>query len=181
MAEWERLPDETAKQYQAFCIYREMPTDTRSIDAAYCAARGYQAGSRRATFRWFNWSRSNDWVKRAAAYDDYRREQERIAEEQERLKARKERKQIIRNTKAIAGKAQERVMQQIANGEPVSIGALTNLIKMLLEQERAEYNDLPTQRGSNLNVDVSNLTNEQLERIANGEEILTVLATSSES
>ncbi len=42
---WTRRPGETARAYECFCIYRDLGPG-RSLDAAYCQAKGLQKGSR---------------------------------------------------------------------------------------------------------------------------------------
>ena len=67
---WERQAEETTKAYEAFCIYRDMGRE-RSIAkvAEKCNKNSSLIG---------RWSRENDWVKRAAKWDD---EQDRIERE----------------------------------------------------------------------------------------------------
>lgn len=76
---WEHQPDETNKQYEAFCVYRNMkipgdPSSKRSIRQV-----SEQLGKSETLLN--RWSSKNDWVKRADAWDD---EQERILSEEQR-------------------------------------------------------------------------------------------------
>lgn len=73
---WDRLPNETAKQYEAFCVYRDLkniadPTSRRSIERA-----GEILGKSSRTIE--PWSSTNNWVERAEAWDE---DQERIKRE----------------------------------------------------------------------------------------------------
>lgn len=65
---WERMPDEGAKPWAAFLIYRNMGVD-RSIDKAYCLAMGREPGSSRASGRWNLWNSQWAWRARAEAFD----------------------------------------------------------------------------------------------------------------
>lgn len=68
---WDRLENETPKAYAAFCVYRDLPTKRRSLDAAYVTAKGLQPDySKRASKAWTLWSAKYDWPARAAAHDD---------------------------------------------------------------------------------------------------------------
>ena len=79
---WERRENESTKAYEAFCIYRDMGRE-RSL--AKVAEKQQKSGSLIG-----RWSRENDWVDRAAKWDD---EQERI----EREIAQKEQVKAIRD------------------------------------------------------------------------------------
>ena len=67
---WERQPEETTKAYEAFCVYRDMGTQRSLSKVAEKLQKSDTLMGR--------WSRENDWVKRAAKWDD---EQERIERE----------------------------------------------------------------------------------------------------
>jgi len=62
---WERQPNETSKQYTAFCIYRDAGPE-RSISEV--ADKWSNSG---ATSRLNEWSKKNHWVERATDYDEY--------------------------------------------------------------------------------------------------------------
>jgi hypothetical protein len=82
----ERLADETARAYQAFCYYRDLGPG-RSFDKAYqryCADRGMNRSSRRRPGGWSNWSTKYNWVERAKAYDGLK-EDEKDEADAERL------------------------------------------------------------------------------------------------
>jgi hypothetical protein len=61
-----RLPDEPAKQFAAFCIYRDLGPG-RSI--ALAVRRAKQRDAAGTLRRWEEWSSRFGWVERAAAYD----------------------------------------------------------------------------------------------------------------
>ena len=72
---WERMRDESAQAYAAFCLYRDMGS-ARSLDRAYAlhvervnAEGGRQLSVNRVSGRWNEWCQENVWVERVAAYD----------------------------------------------------------------------------------------------------------------
>ena len=82
---WERQPGETAKAYDAFLHYRDLPAIDRSVEAA----REGQYKDRKGTVRqWSGWSTRNGWVNRAAEHDSdlASRRRERMAKELDRSK-----------------------------------------------------------------------------------------------
>ena len=88
---WHRLPWETPKQYAAFRHYRELRPAERSIRRAY--EIGTPAERQKETTgnnnHWNLWSQKNDWVNRAAAYDEYVAEVDRLRWEERRLQVKK--------------------------------------------------------------------------------------------
>jgi len=75
----ERLANESARAYQAFCIYRDLGP-SRSIDQAWRSRRSSsKGGSARRPGHWAAWSQKYKWVERAEAYDDSIDEARRIA------------------------------------------------------------------------------------------------------
>lgn len=72
---WERLPNESARAYAAFVIYRDMGA-VRSLDKAYHHATGQQESGKRAPGRWTQWSVQHQWSDRAAAWDAMLRSRE---------------------------------------------------------------------------------------------------------
>lgn len=81
--EWDRVEGESAKAYAAFCKYRDLKPDRRSLNAAY--------GGGRAPGYWAEWSSQFRWVERAAAYDAHLDELRR-SERERRLRALEERR-----------------------------------------------------------------------------------------
>ena len=79
---WERRENETTKAYEAFCIYRDMGRE-RSLSKV--AEKQQKSGSLIG-----RWSRENDWVKRAARWDDEQDRIDRETAQREQAKAIKE-------------------------------------------------------------------------------------------
>lgn len=90
---WERVDGESTDQYLAFCQYRDMNYDVRSIKAVM------EAGGSGLCYKWAS---LHNWKTRAAAYDDWM---------EKRLRAKVERKKIeMRDRQSRLG----RRMQDIA-------------------------------------------------------------------
>ncbi|MFU8803624.1 MAG: hypothetical protein ACNA8W_07440 [Bradymonadaceae bacterium] len=81
---WERLEEETAKSYRAFCIYRNLGPG-RSLQKASIEIYGKTTVSLRYLEQW---SSKFSWVYRAEAWDAHEEESKRLAREQAREKAR---------------------------------------------------------------------------------------------
>jgi len=64
---WHRRPDETAKAFSAFILYRDMPAGERSLRKL-----GQNQGKTPSYIKYLQiWSSRYSWVDRATAYDDY--------------------------------------------------------------------------------------------------------------
>ena len=70
---WEKRDDETAKAFDAFCTYRNLPPSVRSIHRTYSIK--YTKDTKQAPKFIKDWASQNDWVKRAEAWDAYRDQQ----------------------------------------------------------------------------------------------------------
>jgi hypothetical protein len=83
MNSWEQHPEESSKAFAAFASYRNLPANTRSIDAAWRRVRSTELDAHdpqqflelkalpttRAPKTWRDWSARFGWVSRAAAWD----------------------------------------------------------------------------------------------------------------
>lgn len=80
---WERQPGETSKAYAAFCRYRKMGPEKRSLEAIVPKGknRGAKGEGKPIPTYIQDWSSKNRWVERATAYDDHRDEIRRKASE----------------------------------------------------------------------------------------------------
>ena len=69
-----RRPDEMARAFHAFCHYRDLPSFSRSIDAAWAEhvreCTRHQKGNKRATGNWVAGVQRTPWPARAAGHDD---------------------------------------------------------------------------------------------------------------
>lgn len=78
---WHRLPDESAKAYDAFQLYLQ----EGSIDAAWRATnQGQTSNAKRAPGQWATWSSKHRWVERATAYKEHLAELDRLKWEERR-------------------------------------------------------------------------------------------------
>jgi len=66
---WAMLLSESAKSYNAFCVFRDLPPGIRTVGAAYRQVTGRSVA--RPPGRWSEWSRKNHWVRRAKVWDDF--------------------------------------------------------------------------------------------------------------
>ncbi len=62
---WEKLSDETYRQYEAFCIYSDMGIERSIVKVAKVWCVGGD------TSRLNEWSSKYHWVERASAYDEH--------------------------------------------------------------------------------------------------------------
>lgn len=87
---WDKRDDESAVAYAAFQAYTRLLPRDRSIDAAWRSAAKPQQDrvGKRAPRQWFTWSSDHEWVRRAAAYDQYLAEQDRLLWEDRRRQLR---------------------------------------------------------------------------------------------
>ena len=140
---WERQPEDTPKSWAAFCIYRDLGAD-RSIDKAYRISvlrKSPESTPGEANKRWKIWSSECNWVARTAAYDEHIDVLNRAEFEKERLKVREERRKLIRLVKS---KLPD-MIEKCDLSDP-TVSEVVNLMRLVLQEERAEYDDEPTQR-----------------------------------
>lgn len=137
---WERRESESTKAYEAFCIYRDMGRE-RSLSkvAEKCNKHSSLIG---------RWSRENDWVKRAAKWDD---EQDRI----EREIAQKEQAKAIRDMRkrhADIGQAMlikaARALSKIPDNEikPADISRMVDVASKLERISRGDVGEVVEER-----------------------------------
>lgn len=123
---WERRQDETSKAYEAFCVYRDMGRE-RSLSKVSEKLHKSETLMGR-------WSRTNDWVKRAALWDD---EQERI----EREIAQKEQAKAIREMRKRQAEYGYALQLKALNGLkriPVDELTATDIVRMMVEGGKLE-------------------------------------------
>lgn len=137
---WERRENESTKAYEAFCIYRDMGRE-RSL--AKVSEKQQKSGSLIG-----RWSRENDWVNRAAKWDD---EQERI----EREIAQKEQAKAIRDMRARHAKLAEAMLMKAARGlaripddeiKPVDVSRMVDIASKLERISRGDVGEVIEER-----------------------------------
>lgn len=75
---WDRRPGESAKAYEAFCLYRDMKPRERSLLKTYRQHVG-KPHARLPASSYTRWSTDNEWVERAAAWDAHQDRERREA------------------------------------------------------------------------------------------------------
>lgn len=138
VAVWEQREDESAKAYEAFSAYLAQPVGERSL-------RGVAQALGKSDTLIMRWSRTHGWVERVAAYSAHLEAQARAKFESERMKQREQRQQVVR---ALIGQLARtmKTYDQTNTLAPSEINALASAAAKVLNESRAEFNDLPTQR-----------------------------------
>ena len=103
---WERQPGETSKAYAAFCRYRKLPPEKRSLALVIPARQNGGKVGKKPAHSVQEWSRTFDWVARAAAYDDHLDALVRAKLEHQRLEMAERQAAVAR---AMLDKAKQRI------------------------------------------------------------------------
>ena len=138
---WERQSSETDRAWAAFQIYRNLPPSKRSYDAAYRLT--YNKPSSYHAPAWYRaWATNHhNWKSRTEAWDCHLDDIERAAMEQERVEWRKDRRSLLKDFLSSVTTAMEKF-----DPENVSTGQLTRAVEMIVQEMRAEMDDLPTEK-----------------------------------
>ena len=137
---WERRESESTKAYEAFCIYRDMGRERSLSKVAEKLQKSETLMGR--------WSRTYDWVRRAAKWDD---EQDRI----ERETAQKEQAKAIRDMRkrhADLGQAMlikaARALARIPDDEikPTDISRMVDVASKLERISRGDVGEVVEER-----------------------------------
>ena len=139
LRDWQRQPNEPPRAYDAFETYFSLPVHDRSIDAAYFAANKEQIGvKKRAPTQWFTWSVQYEWVRRADAWDAHVSAERHRQFLEEATEDRKQRLVILK-----AARAKLRAAIVLLDPETAKWGEVFAAIRIINEQLRAEYDDVP--------------------------------------
>ena len=147
---WERQPGEPALWFGRFVLYRELGPTRTVVDA--WRSEGKKGHAQRPHHRWYDVATAWHWDARATAYDEYIDTQRLIARQEEirlqreaaaqaREDARQQRRKIL---ELFYDKLSTALEKYITEG--ASLTEITKATQVLVEQSRAEFNDLPTQR-----------------------------------
>lgn len=128
---WELQPGETPKQFEAFCIYRDMGAN-RSARAV-----GQQLGKSRQLIG--RWSSDNDWVNRCAAWDE---EQDRIARRAQIDEIKKMRKRHADLAYAMLIKS-AKALKEIPDDE-IKPSDISRMVDVASKLERVSRGDVET-------------------------------------
>lgn len=123
---WERQEKETAKNYEAFCIYRDLgPGRSLRLVSEMCG-KNESLLSR--------WSAKFDWVKRASLWDD---EQDRI-ERKEAQEAQVREIRKMRKRQADSGYAMQIKGLEALKKLPLEEMSAQDIVKMMIEGAKLE-------------------------------------------
>lgn len=136
---WERQEEETMKQYEAFCVYRDMkdptdPTSRRSIRQV-----SDELGKSEGLLE--RWSSKNNWGKRAEAWDEEQEKRIREIQNKEQLEAiKKMRKRHAALGSSMLIKA-ARALSVIPDDE-INATALSRMVEVGSKLERISRGDV---------------------------------------
>lgn len=176
---WERQRTEDGQLepniwFHRFSYYVALGHD-RSLLAAFNAYRTEKVVEGQAKYVPLAWRKALkawNWKERAEAWDAEERRKRWIEDEQTREESRRERRVML---KGFQGRIAESLKKMPTEG--VELKDITKAMTALMDQLRQEYGDTPADRQYNMNLDMENLTKEQLERIGRGENPASVLAS----
>lgn len=123
---WERLEGEGSKAYNAFCIYRDMEADERTIVGAFRQYVGrdvrYPSGYA------LKWARRFKWRERALLYDDYKEAIVRKHREATIVEAAKRHATQCKNYGAILNAFESILMKRLKDNPSLEGVTLTDLM-----------------------------------------------------
>jgi len=137
---WERLPGETAKQFDWFKVYRNLSAIDRTVAEAYRRKTG-KLDAIKAPSWIYEMSSKYRWRDRSTAFDTYLDRLQYEAEVDERIRARKLRRAVLAAAMKRTGEAIPRVDLSSMSG-----GDLARLLDVTAKQLREEYADIPEHR-----------------------------------
>lgn len=150
---WLKAPEETDKAYAAFERYLALPTEQRSILAAYKstqnggAKQGRNRGEKKATITWEGWSSKYKWVYRVGQWEAHQSALRRLqmeadaaADKAERIKQNKAgRSLVLRAMAKLDALLKEEDSQ-------VKFMDVFYAMRLVNDEMRNEYDGQPTQR-----------------------------------
>ena len=142
---WHKQENETAKAYNAFTIYRDMPVLSRTIDKAYKA----HTNSTKMSTHWRVWSTKFNWIDRTADYDAYNSDCNSKAIQAARLQNKVER---ITKLSELLDLGSD-ILATLGLGDSSHADAI-RAIDIACKHLRAEFDDEATQKVETANNDV---------------------------
>ena len=107
------------------------------------------------------WSSANNWQARIQSYDAHLEAIDLADYEDKRLASRHTRQGIVKGLEGLLG----RVMAEYQNElNPQTIAQIASAAKTIMGESRQEFNDLPTQRTQNENVNIETSWEEMFKR-----------------
>ena len=126
---WERREDESTKAYEAFCIYRDMGIQRSLSKVAEELQKSDTLMGR--------WSRTYDWVERAAQWDS---EQDRVARQQQLDEIKKMRKRHAGLASTMLLKAAEAL--QLLHPDEIKAQDVSRMVDVASKLERLSRGDV---------------------------------------
>lgn len=173
---WERQKGETQKAFAAFVVYRDLPGFQRSFRHAVDRQHGLkpgQAGYRSRYNQLCKWSSKYKWVDRCREWDSYK---DRVSREEQIDQVRS----MHTRQATIAAALQQKAYERLKKIDP-SILSPSMVIKWFVEAAKMER----TARGEpetlhealiqKLEVDLTQLTDEQLDKLIETGDVLDAL------
>lgn len=126
---WERQEGETNKQFEAFCIYRDMGIDRTHRKVANELGKSATLISR--------WASLNDWAERVKAYDDEQDRLNRIAQQKEIAQMRKKHANV-------ASKMIDKALEALEALDALDVGAgnISRMVEVATKVERISRGDV---------------------------------------
>ena len=171
---WERIPGETSREYQKFCAYRDMNSSDKPIRKRSLQRLAKELGLSLDHLK--KLSAKNDWVSRAAAYDEYLDELAREQNEAEIIKMRKNHallasQMITKAAKRLLTMPEEEItaadlvrlvdvgvkIERLSRGESTENRQISGEAKVIHQGEVTVKNQM--------NLDLSRLTDEELSEL----------------
>lgn len=129
--DWDRLPSETSRSYELFCVYRNLGPE-RSLTKARESTERIPSVARLKIL-----SRKWNWVERCREYDDFLEHQDRLRQEKERRQMRERHSKIAVLGQNIAVKGLERLLAKVQDDQQaVAPADLTRLFDTSVKVER---------------------------------------------
>jgi len=166
---WRRQPKESAQNYRAFCLYREMGPDERThLKVAKAVGKG---GPFIGVL-----SRRQMWVVRVGAWDDHLEQKKREVEIEVVQRMTERHINLAMGMQAIGGRRIQAIIKDLDEGRDpkVSPSDARKLIETGIRLERLNRGQ-PETVTETRQINMDELSDEQLERIANGEDPMQVL------
>ena len=137
---WERRENETTKAYEAFCIYRDMGRERSLAKVAEKLQKSETLMGR--------WSRENDWVKRAAKWDDEQDRIERETAQKEQIKAIKDMRKRHADLGQVMLIKAARALAKIPDDEikPADISRMVDVASKLERISRGDVGEVVEER-----------------------------------
>lgn len=135
---WERQDGETAKQFEAFVVYRDLGDERSLVKVAEMLSKSAQLMSR--------WSSANKWVERVAAWDDEQDRILRLEQIKDIKRMRKRHADMAVSMITAAAKGLKKIMEKPEEMKPNDIARLVEVASKLERISRGDVGDVVEER-----------------------------------